>query len=245
MTMIDGGLSNGLIHRPRDTRGFSDPIPLVDLNWYIIDSPRIISDPISQSAFINDSWKEHILKQEKIIDRFETYTIVDEKVTPYDPGFRHPQLGNFFETIHVARRKLFKSLTNENENLMEIYCKHYLVWTKRLTSEEARVPIQLKLLALFFEDMLQKNFREQKFAITQEQRLASISTMTTQKDWIAVLLGCDCPLIVTHTGQMKHGGESRDMFITVGPAFVSEIIRGEALDKAKLEGMEKVRFLFF
>jgi hypothetical protein len=225
MTMIDGGLSNGLIHRPRDIRGFSDPIQLLDLNGYIIDSPRIISDPIPESAFIEDSWKEHILKWEKMIYRFETYTIVDGKVTPYDPGFRYPQLGNFIQTI--SRGKLLKSLTTENENLMEIYCEHYLIWTKRITSEEARVPIQPKLLASFFEDMLKKNFRGWKFAITQEQRLTSIPTITTQKDWIAILLGCDYPLIVTHTGQMKHGGESRDMFIIVGPAF------------------EKVRFLFF
>jgi hypothetical protein len=242
MTMIDGGLSNGLLHRPRDIRGFSDPVQLLDLNGYIVDCLRTISDPIPELAFADDSWKEHVLKWEQMIYSFKTYKAMDGKLAPYDPGVRHPQLGNFIQTI--SRGKILTPLTNDNENLVEIYIEHYLVWTKRITPEEARVPMQRTLLASFFEDMLKKNIRGWKFAITQERRLASIPTMTTEKDWIAVLLGCDYPLVVTHTGKMKHDGEIQDMFINVGPAFVPDIMRGEALEKAQREGSEKVRFLF-
>jgi hypothetical protein len=242
MTKVDDGLSNEMLHRPRDIRGFSYPVELLDLNGYVVDSPIIMSDPIPGLAFADNSWKEHVLKWEQLIYSFETYTLVDGKVTPFDPGVRHPQLGNFIHTI--SRGKLLTYLTNNNDNLVETYIEHYLVWTKRITPEEARVPIQPVLLALFFEDMLKKNIRGWKLAITQEQRLASIPAMTTQKDWIAILLGCDYPLVVTHTGKIKHEGEVQDSFITVGPAFVAGIMGGEALEKAQREGTEKVRFLF-
>jgi hypothetical protein len=243
MSRVDYGLSNTLLHRPRDIRGFSDPVQLLDLNGYVVDRPMVMSDPIPEVAFEDDSWKEHVLKWEQMIYSFEIYTVVDGELTPYDPGVRHPQLGNFIYTI--SRGHLLEPVTKNNEDLIGLYIEHYLVWTKRITPEEARVPIRSTLLALFFEDMLKKNIRGWKFAVTQERRLASIPSETTEKDWIAILFGCDYPLVVTHTGRVRHEGEVRDMFIIAGPAFVSDIMRGEALEKAQREELEKVKFLFF
>lgn len=243
MTSMDEWLFDKSLDRPMYSRGFSDPVQLLDLSGYIVDCPRIISDPIPELAFTDNSWKEHVLKWEQMIYLFKTYVAVDGKVTPFDPGVRHPQLGNFIYTI--SRGKLLKSLTNNNnDNLMEMYVEHYLVWTNRITPEEARVPIQPRLLASFFEDMLKKSVRGWKLAITEEKRLASIPIATTKKDWIALLFGCDYPLVVTHIGKVKYEGEVQSMFVAAGPAFVPDIMRGEVFEKAQTEGLEKVRFLF-
>jgi hypothetical protein len=215
---------------------------LLDLNGYIVDRVGTLSPRLPDSDFLNENWKHQIMKWEEMLKSFRVFGRFGTEIRELDPGIRHPKLGEFLLCIFGG--KLFEGNGIDSTNLRETYVEHYLVWTQRIRPNEARVPILPAVLGIFFESELKKRVRGKRFAITQAQRLALLPDCADEKHLIAIVLGCDYPLMVQPICELSHDSEQRVAWSILGPAFIPEIMGGLALKAALSKNQEKMRFLF-
>lgn len=235
--------TNGLTSRNFYSPIASNPnLRRLDLSGYVADDFMYMSAPIPENAFADGTWKEHILQWEELLHCFDVHIQFQGGIQKIDPGLRHPQLFSFL--VVLMRGKILVKQELSAGSLADSYVEHYLVWTGRLDPSQSRCPILPEVLSLAFDNELKKSVRGWKFAMTTKQRLALVNGEASMQDKIAVLFGCDYPLLVFSHGTGSHNGERRNFWTLRGSTFVQDMMEGEVFDEAQRSGWEEERFLF-
>lgn len=214
----------------------------LELGGYAVDDIRLISDPIPEEAFGDKVWKTHILQWENMVN---TLLIALGRVLGnVDPRLAYDKLGRFIRVILRAELLRRREMELDDERLVHTYVNHYMVWTGRLRAEEARCPIDEGILSLAFDDKLKRSVRGRKFAITTRGIMALVPESASRWDNIAIVFGCDLPLVVHRDGTTQDNSEPTGCWTLLGCDYMDGYMLGDGLERAEREGLKEERFLF-
>lgn len=203
-----------------------DPFRLV-VDGLIVS--HVVSDnrAVTPETVATGEWKDIIREWERLD---ETYLLTpDENSGPFPP------LAHFLWTFTKGH---FGRMSDKEEmNWLTVFYEKYLVWTGRLEIDSAKYRSAYHLVD-DVESVLKGRTVGWKFAISDEGHFAMVPARTREGDLICVLFGADLPMILRRRSEST----SEPSYEFLGPAYVHQIMFGQALEEFRSGRYHRVTF---
>jgi hypothetical protein len=210
------------------------------LKGYAFDGLVELGRPCTAHALKTGEWKKTILEWEALVDKLLIVGYDGENRN--SPEAKKATLKTFILTLF--RGVIYRKETGTAGEQLEVLYEFYLIWTDRLLPSDAKNPQSTDhFTRVMFEDVLLQYIGKWKMALGIQGRLMLVPADAERVDCVAVLFGCDVPLVLRPKHKVRATGQVGWQHI--GTVYGMDLMRGEALYLAEMHKLEVTEFALF